>query len=243
MDMQNGRVVKGVRFMGVKDAGDPVEAAKYYSEAGADELVMLDIDASVEDRPIMSDVVAKIAGQITIPLIVGGGISTADQISELLRLGASKVSINTPAIRTPEFINEISSLFGRERVIVAIDVKKMNAWRWEVYMGGGRIPSGREAVEWALEVEQRGAGEILLTSMDSDGVREGYDIEITRKVADAVKIPVIASGGAGSLKDFSDAIIEGHADAVLAASLFHFRHHEIKHVKEHLRKMGVSVNL
>ena len=242
LDMQKGRVVKGVNFVGIKDVGDPAEAAKYYCDAGADELVLLDIDASVEDRATMLDVVARTAKQVTVPFCVGGGISSVSQIEEILRLGADKVSINSPAIHTPELINETVERFGSACLVVAIDVKKTGE-RWEVYTAGGRTATGREPVEWALEAERRGAGEILLTSINTDGVREGYDLTITRQVADAVKIPVIASGGAGSLKDFSDAVTLGHADAMLAASVFHFRQLEIRQVKEYLRDQGIAVKL
>ena len=243
LDMQKGRVVKGVRFVDFRDAGDPAEAAKFYCEAGADELVLLDIDASYEGRSTMLDVVARTAEQVTIPFCVGGGISSVDQINELLRLGADKVSVNSPAVRNPDFIGEAAMRFGSERLVAAIDVKKTEDGRWEVYINGGRVPAGKDAVEWALEVEKRGAGEILLTSLDTDGVREGYDLDITRLVADAVKIPVTASGGAGSLKDFGDAVTIGHADAMLAATLFHFRHLEIAQVKAYLRGLGIPVRM
>ena len=242
LDMQNGRVVKGVNFVGIKDVGDPAEAAKYYCEAGADELVLLDIDASHEGRATMLDVVARTADQASVPFCVGGGISSVDQIQEILLRGADKVSINSPAVRNPDFIDEAASRFSSARLVVAIDVKK-EVDHWEVYIGGGRIATGKDAVEWAVEAERRGAGEILLTSMDTDGVRKGYDLAITRLVADAVKIPVIVSGGAGSLEDFRDAVIEGHADAMLAASLFHFRQLEIRQVKEYLHSLGIPVRL
>jgi len=241
--MQKGRVVKGVRFEEIRDAGDPAEAAKFYCEAGADELVLLDIDASHEGRSTMLDVVARTAKQVTIPFCVGGGISSADQIRELLRLGADKVSINTAAIRNPGLIDEAAKEFGSGSIVVAIDVVRKEDGAYEVYAGGGRIPSGKEAVEWAVEAEKRGAGEILLTSKDADGVGQGYDLVITRQIADAVKIPVVASGGAGCLKDFSDAVFEGHAGAMLAASLFHFRRLEVMQVKEYLHSMGIPVRL
>ena len=242
LDMQKGRVVKGVNFVGIKDVGDPAEAAKHYCEAGADELVLLDIDATHEGRATLLDVVARTAEQVTIPFCVGGGISSIDLIEEILRLGADKVSLNSPAVRNPGFIDEAAAKFGSGRIVVAIDVKKADG-HWEVYIGGGRTATGKDAVAWAVEAERRGAGEILLTSMDADGVREGYDLAITRQVADAVKIPVTASGGAGSLKDFSDAVTEGHADAMLAASLFHFRQLEIRQVKEYLHGLGIPVRL
>ena len=240
LDMQNGRVVKGVRFVGFRDAGDPAEAARFYQDAGADELVLLDILASHEGRATMLDVVAKTAEGLSIPFCVGGGISSLDQIEALIGAGADKVSLNSAALRTPDLITEAASRFGSQAVVVAIDVKK-TADHWEVYLNGGRIPTGKDALEWALEAEKRGAGEILLTSMDADGVGQGYDLPITRQIADAVSIPVIASGGAGSLEDFRDAVIEGHADAMLAASLFHFRQLEIRQVKDYLQNLGIPV--
>ena len=243
LDMQKGRVVKGVRFTEIKDVEDPVEAAQYYCSAGADELVLLDIDASYEGRATMLDVVARTAKAVSIPFCVGGGISTTEQIKELLRVGADKVSVNTAAIRNPDLINEAAAQFGSACIVAAIDVKKTSGGHWEVYVSGGRTSTGKDAVEWALETQRRGAGEILLTSMDADGVRKGYDLEITRLIADAVEIPVVASGGAGSLKDFSDAVTQGHADAMLAASLFHFREMEIRQVKEYLRSLGIPVRL
>jgi cyclase len=241
--MRDGRVVKGIKFVDIKDAGDPAEAARFYSEAGADELVLLDINASHEGRATTLDVVARTAEQASVPFCVGGGISSVDQIGELFRVGADKVSVNTPAVQRPEFIAEAAARFGSGRIVAAIDVKKTGDGRWEVYINGGRTPTARDAVEWALETERMGAGEILLTSMETDGARLGYDLEITRKIADAVKIPVVASGGAGCLKDFSDAVTAGHADAMLAASLFHFRVLEVGQVKEYLRGMGIPVRI
>ena len=242
LDMQKGRVVKGVNFVGIKDVGDPAEAARYYSEAGADELVLLDIDATYEDRSTMLDVVARTAEQAAIPFCVGGGISSIVQIREILNLGADKVSLNSAVVGNPGLINEAAAEFGGSRLVVAIDVRKEEDY-WQVYTGGGRVATGKDAVAWALEAEKRGAGEILLTSMDADGVQQGYDLAVTRLVADAVKIPVIASGGAGSLKDFSDAVLEGHADGMLAASLFHFRQLEIRQVKEYLQGLGIPIRL
>jgi cyclase len=241
--MQKGRVVKGVRFVDIRDVDDPVQAAKYYCGAGADELVLLDIDASYEGRATMLDVVARTAEQVTIPFGVGGGISTVGQIKELLQVGADKVSVNSAAVRDPSLIDEAAALFGSACIVAAIDVKKGAGGCWEVYVNGGRAPTGKDAVEWAMEVEKRGAGEILLTSMDADGARQGYDLEITRLIADAVRIPVVASGGAGRLEDFSDAVTEGHADAMLAASLFHFRELEIMQVKEYLHGLGIPVRM
>ena len=243
LDMRDGRVVKGVKFEGIQDVGDPAEAAKRYCEAGADELVLLDINASFEGRPTMLDVVARTVEQVTIPFCVGGGISSVEQVRELLNLGVNKVSLSSPAVRNPDLVNEIVSQFGGACLVVAIDAKKINDDFWEVYVDGGRVPTGRDAVEWAVELEKKGAGEILLTSVDTDGVREGYDLAITRKIADAVSVPVIASGGAGCLKDFSDAVTEGHADAMLAASLFHFGQLEIRQVKEYLHGMGIPVRI
>ena len=241
LDMQAGRVVKGVRFQEMRDAGDPAEIAANYCLAGADELVLLDIDATHEGRATMLDVVARTAKVVTIPFAVGGGISSLSQIEGLLAAGADKISINSAAVKTPELIDEAARHFGAARLVVAIDVKKMETW--EVFTGGGRVATGKDAVAWSKEVAARGAGEILLTSMDADGVGAGYDLAITRLVADAVDIPVIASGGAGSLKCFSDACLLGGADAMLAATLFHFRHLEIRQVKEHLRSLGIPVKM
>lgn len=243
LDVQKGRVVKGIKFQELRDAGDPVESAKFYNEAGADELMFLDIDASHEGRSTMLDVVARTAEQVFIPFSVGGGISSINQIKDLLRLGADKVSINSSALRNPDFITDAAMHFGSQCIVVAIDVKKQGEGNWQVYLNGGRLSTGRDALEWALEAEKRGAGEILLTSMDTDGVGQGYDLAITRQIADAVNIPVIASGGAGSLKDFRDAVTEGHADAMLAATLFHFRQLEIHQVKEYLQGLGIPVRM
>ena len=243
LDMQRGRVVKGVQFVDIKDVGDPAEAAKYYSEAGADEIVLLDIDASHEGRATLLDVVARTAAQASVPFCVGGGISSVEQIREILRQGADKVSINSAAIRNPDLINEASGQFGGRRLVVAIDVHKKADGHWEVYTDGGRVATGKDAVEWAAQVQERGAGEILLTSINADGAGKGYDLEITRKIADTVSIPVVASGGAGCLEDFRDAVFIGGADAMLAASLFHFRTLEIRQVKEYLQGMGIPVRL
>jgi len=243
LDMKDGRVVKGVHFENLRDAADPAELAKYYSEAGADELVFLDINASHEGRKTFLDMIKRTAESATIPFCVGGGISSIEDIETILNLGASKVSINSAAVKNPDLINEASKKFGKERIVVAIDVKETKVKYWEVLINGGRIATGKEAVEWAKEVEERGAGEILLTSMDRDGVKNGYDLEITRMVAEAVSIPVIASGGAGKLEDFRDAVLIGKADAMLAASLFHFRELEIKDVKNYLHSLGIPVRL
>ena len=242
LDIQNGRVVSGIQYVNIRDAGDPVEATRYYCEQGADELVMLDIDASHEGRGTVLEVAAQIAGESTIPVCAGGGVSSLDHIHELLNVGVDKVFLNSAAVRNPELIEEAAKRFGSKSIVVAIDVKRENG-QYAVYISGGRIAAEKNPVEWAIEMERRGAGEILLTSMDNDGVEQGYDLTITRQVADAVGIPVIASGGAGKLEDFSDAVREGHADAMLAASLFHFRKLEVRQVKEYLQSMGIPVRL
>ena len=242
LDMRSGRIVKGVNFENIKDVGDPVEIAKLYCEEGADELVMLDIDATHEGRATLLDVVARTAEAVTIPFCVGGGVSTLAHIQELLDVGADKVFLNSAAVRNPELIEEAAGQYGSKSIVVAIDVKKEGD-QYLVYINGGRVATDKDPVAWAVEMEKRGAGELLLTSMDADGVGKGYDLVITRQVADAVNIPVIASGGAGSLRDFSDAVLDGHADAMLAASLFHYRQLEIRLVKEHLHILGIPVRL
>ena len=242
LDIRDGRVVKGVNFVSIRDAGDPVACARTYDAAGADELVLLDINASHEGRKTMLDVCARVAEQVFIPFTIGGGISDMDQIRALLNLGADKVSINSPAVRRPEFISEAASRFGSQCIVVAMDVKRRaDGSGYDVYLNGGRVNTGLDALEWAMKAETLGAGEILLTSMDADGVKQGYDLAITRAVADAVKIPVIASGGAGTYAHFYDAIVEGHADAVLAASLFHFGTMQIADLKAYLASRGVAV--
>ena len=241
LDLKEGRVVKGINFEGLKDAGDPVEIAEVYDRAGADELVFLDITASHEKRKIMIDVVKKTAEKCFMPLTVGGGISSLEDIRELLKSGADKVSINTPVVKNPQFVKEASSMFGSQCIVVAIDAKRVCEGKWQIYINGGRTPARRDAVEWALEVEKLGAGEILLTSMDSDGTKDGYDIELTRKVSSAVKIPVIASGGAGTCEHILKVLTDGMADAALAASIFHYREIEIEEVKDYLKKHGVCV--
>lgn len=243
LDIKNGRVVKGINFVSLRDAGDPVESAQFYNQAGADELMLLDINASHEGRSTMLDVVSRTAEQVFIPFSVGGGISSLDEIKTLLRLGADKVSINSTAVRNPDFITESALHFGSQCIVVAIDCKQCEPGRWEVYVNGGRVPTGKDALEWAIDAERRGAGEILLTSMDADGVGQGYDLAITRQISDAVKIPVIASGGAGKLEDFSDAVTKGGADAMLAATLFHYRQLEIAEVKKHLNSLGIPVRM
>ena len=241
LDVKEGRVVKGINFEGLKDAGDPVEIAEVYSRSGADELVFLDITASHEKRKIMIDVVMKTAEKCFVPLTVGGGISSLEDIRELLKNGADKVSINTPAVKNPQFVKEASSMFGSQCIVVAIDAKRICEGEWQIYINGGRTPAQRDAVEWALEVEKLGAGEILLTSMDCDGTKDGYDVELTRKISSAVKIPVIASGGAGTCEHILKVLTDGMADAALAASIFHYREIEIKEVKEYLKKHGVCI--
>ena len=244
MDVNNGRVVKGVNFVDLKDAGDPVEIAKAYDKAGADELVFLDITASSDRRNTVVDMVRKVAETVFIPFTVGGGIRTVDDFRALLREGADKISINSSAIDTPNLISDAADKFGSQCVVVAIDAKKRaDGGGWNIYKHGGRIDVGIDALEWAHKVEKLGAGEILLTSMDCDGTKAGYDLELTRVVAEAVNIPVIASGGAGNLEHFYDALTDGKADAALAASLFHYKELEIKEVKEYLRGRGVSVRL
>ena len=222
LDVKNGRVVKGTSFVNLRDAGDPVEAAVAYDQQGADELVLLDITASSDARNIMLDIVNAVAQRIFIPFTVGGGIRTVEDFTQLLRAGADKVSVNSAAIRRPDIINEAAYKFGSQCVVVAIDAKKRAESGWEVYINGGRIPMEMDVIEWAVEAEKRGAGEILLTSMDCDGVKNGYDLELTQAVSQQVGIPVIASGGAGTKEHFYDALTKGKADAVLAASLFHF---------------------
>ena len=241
LDVNNGRVVKGVNFVSLRDAGDPVEIAKAYDKAGADELVFLDITASSDARGTVVDMVRKVAENA---FTVGGGIRTVDDFKALLREGADKISINSSAINTPNLISEAAEKFGSQCVVVAIDAKKReDGSGWNIYKNGGRIDVGIDAVEWAAKVEKLGAGEILLTSMDCDGTKAGYDLELTRAIAEEVSIPVIASGGAGNLEHFYDALTEGKADAALAASLFHYKELEIKEVKEYLREKGVSVRL
>ena len=244
LDVNNGRVVKGVNFVDLKDAGDPVEIAKAYDKAGADELVFLDITASSDRRNTVVDMVRKVAETVFIPFTVGGGIRTVDDFRALLREGADKISINSSAIDTPNLISDAADKFGSQCVVVAIDAKKRaDGNGWNIYKHGGRIDVGIDALEWAHKVEKLGAGEMLLTSMDCDGTKAGYDLELTRAVAEAVNIPVIASGGAGNLEHFYDALTDGKADAALAASLFHYKELEIKEVKESLRGRGVSVRL
>lgn len=243
LDVNNGRVVKGVNFVNLRDAGDPVEIASFYNQSMADEIVFLDITASSDARNIMLDVVARTAEQVFIPLTVGGGIRTIEDFRKILSAGADKISVNSAALKRPELINEAAERFGNQCVVVAIDAKRRQEGGFDVYLNGGRVNTGKDAVEWAVEVERRGAGEILLTSMDCDGTKAGYDIELTRAISDAVSIPVIASGGAGKMEHFTEALTEGGAEAALAASLFHYREMEIRDLKNYLKAQGVSVRI
>ena len=244
LDVHNGRVVKGINFVNLRDAGDPVEVGKAYGKAGADELVFLDITASHAGRDTVAEMVRRVAQCVFIPFTVGGGIRTVEDFKEILREGADKVSVNTAAILNPGLIAEAADKFGAQCVVLAIDAKRRDDGSgWNVYRNGGRIDMGIDAVEWAIRGNRLGAGEILLTSMDCDGTKAGYDLELTRTIAENVGIPVIASGGAGTLEDFYDALTEGKADAALAASLFHYKELEIRQVKEYLRDRGVPVRL
>ena len=266
LDVKDGRVVKGINFVNLIDAGDPVECGKAYDRAGADELVFLDITASSDKRNIVADMVRKVAETVFIPFTVGGGIRTIEDFRTILREGADKIAVNSAAIDNPTLISEAADKFGSQCVVLAIDARRRRVGKaadpslsyeesikindewtpedgWTVYKHGGRIDMGLDAVEWAVKAVEMGAGEILLTSMDADGTKAGYDLELTRAIADRVNVPVIASGGAGNLKHFEEAFTEGHADAALAASLFHFKELEIKEVKEYLRNQGVSVRL
>lgn len=244
LDVHNGRVVKGVNFVNLQDAGDPVEIGEAYDKAGADELVFLDITASSDNRNTVVDMVRKVAEKVFIPFTVGGGIRSVEDFKVLLREGADKISINSSAINRPELISEAADKFGSQCVVVAMDAKRRpDGSGWNIYKNGGRVDVGIDALSWAEKVTRLGAGEILLTSMDCDGTKTGYDIELTRKIADLVPVPVIASGGAGTLGHFYDALTEGGAEAVLAASLFHYKELEIREVKAFLRAKGVSVRL
>lgn len=242
LDVKNGRVVKGMSFVNLVDAGNPVEAAIQYDKEGADELVLLDITATSDGRNTMVEIVEQVANSIFIPFTVGGGIRTVDDFNTMLRAGADKVSVNSAAVKRPELINEASYKFGAQCVVVAIDAKR-NGNSWEVYTAGGRIPTGIDAAEWAVEAERRGAGELLVTSMDEDGQKQGYDLGLTRAISEKVNIPVIASGGAGAYEHFYDAFTEGKADAVLAASLFHFGEIPIPNLKEYLNNKQIPVRI
>ena len=241
LDIKDGRVVKGTNFLSLRDAGDPVEAAAIYDKQGADELVFLDINASADDRAIVTHMVEQVAERIFIPFTVGSGIRKVEDFTAILRAGADKVSVNSAALRRPELIRETASVFGSQCVVVAMDAKRRPGGGWTLYLNGGRIDTGKDALDWAREAEELGAGEILLTSMDRDGVKTGYDLELTRAVSEAVGIPVIASGGAGELSHFYDAFTAGKADAVLAASLFHFGELTVPQLKEYLSERGVPV--
>ena len=242
MDIKDGRVVKGVNFVGLQDAGDPVEVAARYNNEGADEITFLDITASHEKRDTIVDVLARVAKEVFIPLTVGGGIRTLDDIYRLLNVGCDKVSINSHAIKNPDFINEASKRFGTSTMVVAIDVKQTDK-SWNVFINGGRVDTGIDAIEWAKEVADRGAGEILLTSMNADGTKNGYDLEITSKISNLVNIPVIASGGAGTMQHIEEAFTKGGADAALAASIFHFQEIKIMDLKHYLNDKNIEVRL
>ena len=243
LDVKDGRVVKGVKFLNLKDAGDPVEVAQFYDREEADEIVFLDITASFEKRNIMLDVVKRTADTVFMPLTVGGGIRNLEDIRQLLKAGADKVSINTAAVKDVELVKKASSRFGSQCIVVAIDAKKSGKGKWEVYINGGRTPTGIDAVKWGRSVEDMGAGEILLTSMDMDGTKDGYDIELTWKFSETLNIPIIASGGAGNLEHIYEAFTKGRADAALAASIFHYKEYSISQVKEYLKKRGVKVRI
>jgi cyclase len=243
LDVHAGRVVKGTNFVDLRDAGDPVEIARRYDEQGADEITFLDITASSDARDIIIHVVEQVAGQVFIPLTVGGGVRTVEDVRRLLKAGADKVSINTAAVNDPQLVREASDKVGSQCIVAAIDAKQIAPNRWEVFTHGGRKGTGMDAVEWACKLESLGAGEILLTSMDRDGTNTGFDLELTRAVADAVRIPVIASGGAGTLEHLADGVSIGHADAVLAAGIFHFGKYTIREAKEFMRERGIEVRL
>lgn len=243
LDVTAGRVVKGTNFVNLRDAGDPVEIARRYDEQGADEVTFLDITASSDQRDIILHVVEACAAQVFIPLTVGGGVRTVADVRRLLNAGADKVSINTAAVHNPDLIAEASAKVGNQCIVVAIDVKQVEAGRWEVFTHGGRTPTGRDAIAWAKQVQRLGAGEILLTSMDRDGTRNGFDLALIRAVSDAVDVPVVASGGVGNLQHLADGVMLGGADAVLAASIFHFGEYTVRQAKEFMRERGIEVRL
>ena len=248
LDVDRGRVVKGINFVGLRDAGDPVEIARRYNEQGADELTFLDITASSDERDLILHVVEEVAAQVFIPLTVGGGVRRVEDVRRLLNAGADKVSINTAAVQNPHLIADAAGRYGAQCIVVAIDAKQTkpaasSGIRWEVFTHGGRRPAGLDAVEWARKMQELGAGEILLTSMDRDGTREGFDLALTRAVAEAVGVPVIASGGVGKLDHLAEGVLEGRADAVLAASIFHFGEFTVRAAKEHMAKRGIEVRL
>lgn len=243
LDVTGGRVVKGTNFVDLRDAGDPVEIARRYDEQGADELTFLDITATSDERDLILKVIEDVAAQVFIPLTVGGGVRKAEDVRRLLNAGADKVSINSAGVNNPDLIAETSSIYGSQAIVVAIDAKRRGDGTWEVYTRGGRTPTGIDAVEWAKKVEKLSAGEILLTSMDGDGTKAGFDLELTRAVSDSVSIPVIASGGVGNLQHLVDGIVVGHADAVLAASIFHFGEYTIEEAKRYMQDRGIPVRL
>jgi cyclase len=243
LDVTAGRVVKGVNFVGLRDAGDPVEIARRYDREGADELTFLDITASSDQRDLILHIIEAVAAEVFIPLTVGGGVREVNDVRRLLNAGADKVSINTTAVTNPQVVADAAAHFGSQCIVVAIDAKAGSDGKWEVYTHGGRRATGLDAVEWALKMQQLGAGEILLTSMDRDGTRSGFNLELTRAVSDAVKIPVIASGGVGNLQHLADGVIQGHADAVLAASIFHFGEYTVNEAKLHMMQNGIEVRL
>lgn len=250
LDVKSGRVVKGINFVGLRDAGDPIEVARRYDEQGADELTFLDITASSDERDIILHVVEAVAEQVFIPLTVGGGIRAVDDVRRLLNAGADKVSINTAAVNNPQLVADASGKVGAQCIVVAIDAKQVadreatsNNARWEVFTHGGRTPTGLDAVAWARHMQELGAGEILLTSMNRDGTRNGFDLPLTRAICDAVDIPVIASGGVGNLEHLAEGVLQGHADAVLAASIFHYGEHTVREAKEYMRSRGIEVRL
>lgn len=247
LDVDAGRVVKGVQFVDIRDAGDPIEVAKRYDEQGADEITFLDITATHHQRDTMLHVVEAVASQVFIPLTVGGGIRTVDDIRRMLNAGADKVGINSAAVKNPDFVREAAERFGSQCIVVAIDAKQVSAegepLKWEIFTHGGRQPTGIDAVEWARKIVDLGAGEILLTSMDRDGTKSGFDLDLTRAISDAVDVPVIASGGVGKLQDLTDGIKQGHADAVLAASIFHFGEHTVGEAKQQMASQGIEVRL
>ncbi len=247
LDVDNGRVVKGVQFVDIRDAGDPVEVAKRYDQQGADEITFLDITATHHNRDTMIEVVKQVASQVFIPLTVGGGIRTVEDIRRMLNAGADKVGINSAAVTNPEFVREASQKFGSQCIVVAIDAKRVSSEdepaKWEIFTHGGRTATGIDAIEWAKKMVDFGAGEILLTSMDRDGTKSGFDLELTRAVSDAVAVPVIASGGVGQLQDLTDGVKLGRADAVLAASIFHFGQHTVQEAKQQMASQGIEVRL
>ncbi len=243
LDVDNGRVVKGVQFVDIRDAGDPVEVARRYDKEGADEITFLDITATHDNRDTIVHVVEQVASEVFIPLTVGGGIRTVDDIRTMLNAGADKVGINSAAVFNPDFVREAAEKFGSQCIVVAIDAKQTGENQWEIFTHGGRKPTGIDAIEWAKQMVDYGAGEILLTSMDRDGTREGFDLVLTRKISEAVSVPVIASGGVGNLDHLAEGVLQGKADAVLAASIFHFAEYSVEQAKKHMQSQGIEVRL